>query len=84
MQQAAQRGAMPDQRFFRRAGPFSLDAICELIGAEEPGPGDGALLIFDIAPLEDAGPGDISSSPAGGTSIRSDLPAPVPSSSAWR
>jgi UDP-3-O-[3-hydroxymyristoyl] glucosamine N-acyltransferase len=51
---------MPDQRFFRRAGPFSLEAICELIGAEEPGPDDGPLLIFDIAPLEGAGPGDIS------------------------
>ena len=51
---------MPDQRFFRRAGPFSLDTICELIGADEPGPDEGALLIFDIAPLEGAGPGDIS------------------------
>ncbi len=51
---------MPDQRFFHRVGPFSLDAICELIGAEKPGADDGAMLISDIAPLEDAGPGDIS------------------------
>lgn len=51
---------MPDDRFFRRAGPFSLSAIAALVGAEPPGSADGAILIDDIAPLDAANADDIS------------------------
>jgi UDP-3-O-[3-hydroxymyristoyl] glucosamine N-acyltransferase len=51
---------MPDDRFFRRAGPFSLGTIAALIGAEPLNSGDDAILIDDIAPLDAAQASDIS------------------------
>jgi len=51
---------MPDDRFFRRAGPFSLSTIAALVGAEPLGSRDGAILIDDIAPLDAANADDIS------------------------
>jgi UDP-3-O-[3-hydroxymyristoyl] glucosamine N-acyltransferase len=51
---------MPDVRFFHRAGPFPLREIAALVGAEPLASGDDAAPIHDIAPLESAGPDDIS------------------------
>jgi UDP-3-O-[3-hydroxymyristoyl] glucosamine N-acyltransferase len=51
---------MPDVRFFHRAGPFPLREIAALVGAEPPTSGDDDAPIHDIAPLESAGPDDIS------------------------
>jgi UDP-3-O-[3-hydroxymyristoyl] glucosamine N-acyltransferase len=51
---------MADQRFFDRAGPFTLDAIAALSGASLRGdPVDGGRLLRDVAPLETAGPEDV-------------------------
>lgn len=51
---------MPDPRFFDRAGPFRLADLAERIGAQ-PGPGiDAGQMLHDVAPLETAGPGDLS------------------------
>ena len=54
------RSRMPDVRFFHRAGPFPLREIAALVGAEPLPSGDDAAPIHDIAPLESAGPDDIS------------------------
>ena len=54
------RSRMPDVRFFHRAGPFPLREIAALVGAEPPTSGDDDAPIHDIAPLESAGPDDIS------------------------
>jgi UDP-3-O-[3-hydroxymyristoyl] glucosamine N-acyltransferase len=51
---------MADRRFFDRAGPFTLDALCGLSGARLLHVKDGARIISDVAPLETAGPADIS------------------------
>jgi UDP-3-O-[3-hydroxymyristoyl] glucosamine N-acyltransferase len=51
---------MTDDRFFRRAGPLSLAQIAREIGGELPNPSVAAFAIFDVAPLETAGDGDIS------------------------
>jgi UDP-3-O-[3-hydroxymyristoyl] glucosamine N-acyltransferase len=51
---------MADPRFFSTAGPFSVDAIAALTGAEIAGAGAQDLLLDDVAPLETAGPGHIS------------------------
>lgn len=51
---------MPDPRFFRRSGPFALGDIARRIGAEAPDSHASALLIEDIAPLEEAGPAELS------------------------
>lgn len=51
---------MADPRFFKRAGPFSLAALAELSGAL---PGEGAdenYILDDVAPLDKAGPKDLS------------------------
>jgi UDP-3-O-[3-hydroxymyristoyl] glucosamine N-acyltransferase len=50
---------MADPRFFERAGPHSLAALASLSGASLVDPGDGARLISDVAPLETAGPDDV-------------------------
>ncbi|MEM7168918.1 MAG: UDP-3-O-(3-hydroxymyristoyl)glucosamine N-acyltransferase [Pseudomonadota bacterium] len=51
---------MADPRFFTSAGPFTLAQIAE-IGAGEIGPGgDPELVLEDVAPLDGAGPRDLS------------------------
>jgi UDP-3-O-[3-hydroxymyristoyl] glucosamine N-acyltransferase len=50
---------MTDLRFFNRAGPYSLGELAELSGARLGGGVDGKQLITDVAPLETAGPEDI-------------------------
>ena len=50
---------MPDSRFFRRAGPFSLQEIAAWADAGIASPGPAALQIADIATLSAAGPADI-------------------------
>lgn len=50
---------MADSRFFTRAAPMTLDRIAE-IAEGEPAPGtDSTQLITDVAPVETAGPGDL-------------------------
>jgi UDP-3-O-[3-hydroxymyristoyl] glucosamine N-acyltransferase len=51
---------MADPRFFRRAGPFALDAVAALSGARLVRSEDGARLISDVAPLDTAGPEEVS------------------------
>lgn len=50
---------MADHRFFERAGPHSLSALAALSGARLHNPGDAERLIRDVAPLETAGPDDV-------------------------
>jgi UDP-3-O-[3-hydroxymyristoyl] glucosamine N-acyltransferase len=50
---------MADPRFFQRAGPQSLDSLAALTGARLPGGVAGDRLVEDVAPLETAGPGDV-------------------------
>jgi len=50
---------MADPRFFARAGPFSLDALAALSGATLRDPASGERLVADVAPLESAGPEDL-------------------------
>src|SRR5690348_11940436 len=55
---------MADPRFFDRAGPFSLVALASMSGAALYQPGgaataDPARLLRDVAPLETAGPDDV-------------------------
>jgi len=50
---------MADPRFFRRAGPFSLEALAALSGAQLADPTLGSRLVEDVAPLETAGPSDV-------------------------
>jgi UDP-3-O-[3-hydroxymyristoyl] glucosamine N-acyltransferase len=45
---------MPDPRFHRRAGPFPLRALAELIGADRVGDYDTDLLIYDVGSIENA------------------------------
>lgn len=51
---------MADPRFFNRAGPFTLDMLSRLSGAKLLRPEEGAQLYKDVAPLETAGPTDVS------------------------
>ena len=51
---------MADPRFFDRAGPLTLDALAALAGARLHDPADGARQVDDVAPIETAGPGDVS------------------------
>jgi UDP-3-O-[3-hydroxymyristoyl] glucosamine N-acyltransferase len=51
---------MADPRFFVRAGPFALDELATSSGARLLRPKDGARLIYDVAPLETAGPEEVS------------------------
>jgi UDP-3-O-[3-hydroxymyristoyl] glucosamine N-acyltransferase len=50
---------MADPRFFHRAGPFSLEALAGLSGAQLADPSSGARIVDDVAPLETAGPSDV-------------------------
>jgi UDP-3-O-[3-hydroxymyristoyl] glucosamine N-acyltransferase len=50
---------MADPRFFDRAGPFSLGALAALSGASLRDPAGGERLFADVAPLETAGPEDL-------------------------
>jgi UDP-3-O-[3-hydroxymyristoyl] glucosamine N-acyltransferase len=50
---------MADPRFFDRAGPFSLDALAALSGATLRDHKGGNRLFADVAPLETAGPEDL-------------------------
>ncbi|MBI3514581.1 MAG: UDP-3-O-(3-hydroxymyristoyl)glucosamine N-acyltransferase [Proteobacteria bacterium] len=51
---------MPDPRFFQRAGPFSLAELAARVGAALGDAAAGALTISDLAPLDEAQPGDLS------------------------
>ena len=51
---------MADPRFFDRAGPFSLESLAVLSGAQLLHPQGAARLIRDVGPLETAGPEDVS------------------------
>jgi UDP-3-O-[3-hydroxymyristoyl] glucosamine N-acyltransferase len=81
---------MADPRFFTRAGPFTVAEIAARTGAE-PAPGaDPGRVLADVAPLEVAGPGDLSfldnrkyadafaASGAGAAFVRADLVARAP------
>jgi UDP-3-O-[3-hydroxymyristoyl] glucosamine N-acyltransferase len=50
---------MADPHFFRRTGPYSIDALAALSGARLADPAHRARLIEDVAPLETAGPGEV-------------------------
>jgi UDP-3-O-[3-hydroxymyristoyl] glucosamine N-acyltransferase len=50
---------MADPRFFHRAGPFSLEALASISGAELADPAVGGRTIEDVAPLETAGPNEL-------------------------
>jgi UDP-3-O-[3-hydroxymyristoyl] glucosamine N-acyltransferase len=50
---------MADPRFFSRAGPFALDVLAALSGARLQNPSDGSRIVGDVAPLETAGPDDL-------------------------
>lgn len=50
---------MADPRFFDRAGPFSLARLAALSGAWLSRPEAGDMLFADVAPLETAGPHDV-------------------------
>jgi UDP-3-O-[3-hydroxymyristoyl] glucosamine N-acyltransferase len=50
---------MADPRFFDRAGPYSLADLAALSGARLSSPADAGRLISDVAPLEAAGPDDV-------------------------
>lgn len=47
---------MADPRFFRRAGPFTLERVATLSGARLARPEEGGRIVIDVAPLETAGP----------------------------
>jgi len=51
---------MADPRFFERAGPFSLEQLAKLCGAELSPGADGAASMVDVAPLDTAGAEQIS------------------------
>jgi UDP-3-O-[3-hydroxymyristoyl] glucosamine N-acyltransferase len=51
---------MADPRFFDRAGPFTLEALAALSGAQLLHPQGGGRLLRDVSPLETAGPEDVS------------------------
>ena len=51
---------MPDPRFFTVAGPFTLEHLAAVTSAELASDVDPSLLIRDVAPLDHAGPTEIS------------------------
>jgi UDP-3-O-[3-hydroxymyristoyl] glucosamine N-acyltransferase len=51
---------MADPRFFMRTGPFTLDQLAALSGARLLRAAEGGRLCRDVAPLETAGPEDVS------------------------
>src|SRR5205807_3384979 len=54
-----EHAAMADPRFFTRAGPYSLGALATLSGATLRDGADGERRFIDVAPLETAGPDDV-------------------------
>ena len=52
---------MVDSRFFRVAGPFRVAEIAALTGAELGGAANGSLRLDDVAPIETAGPSELTS-----------------------
>ncbi len=48
-----------DPRFFQRAGPFSLAEVAEAAGLMVP-EGAAGLILSGVAPLQSAGPADVS------------------------
>ncbi|HYM31944.1 MAG TPA: UDP-3-O-(3-hydroxymyristoyl)glucosamine N-acyltransferase [Candidatus Cybelea sp.] len=51
---------MADPRFFANRGPFPLKRIAEIGGATLPDGADAGRTIADVAPLDTAGPNDLS------------------------
>ncbi|WP_119165713.1 UDP-3-O-(3-hydroxymyristoyl)glucosamine N-acyltransferase [Algihabitans albus] len=51
---------MADPRFFTNVGPFRMDRLAEIADAELGGAADPALEVSDVAPLDTAGPEDLS------------------------
>src|SRR3989339_2016281 len=51
---------MPDKRFFARSAPLTLGKIAELASAGLPEGVDHSFEIEDVAPLDKAGPSDLS------------------------
>src|SRR3569623_2792283 len=51
---------MTDDRFYQRAGPFTLGEIAARIGAEVQKGGPAELSLHDVASLESAETGDVS------------------------
>jgi UDP-3-O-[3-hydroxymyristoyl] glucosamine N-acyltransferase len=51
---------MPDRRFFAAAGPFTVADLAQIAGAELGGDADPGRLIRDVAPLDAAGPEEVS------------------------
>jgi UDP-3-O-[3-hydroxymyristoyl] glucosamine N-acyltransferase len=51
---------MADPRFFNRAGPFTLEALAAFSGARLLDQAQGSRVFYDAAPLETAGPEDVS------------------------
>ena len=51
---------MTDRRFFRRSGPFSVAQLADRTGAELADAGSGAVMVHDIAALENATSGELS------------------------
>ncbi|MGH6977127.1 MAG: UDP-3-O-(3-hydroxymyristoyl)glucosamine N-acyltransferase [Stellaceae bacterium] len=51
---------MADKRFFAGAGPFTADEIARRTGATLVGSGNGKLVLRDVAPLDVAGPDQLS------------------------
>lgn len=50
---------MADPRYFERAGPFSLGDLAAKIGARIADPKQAGLAVSDVAPLDQAGPGQL-------------------------
>src|SRR5258708_38338833 len=50
---------MADQRFFRVAGPFTVADIARRSGATVAGAGESQRILRDVAPLDAAGPDDL-------------------------
>ncbi len=51
---------MADPRFFSCKGPLTIAALSEIAGARMQDGADPSLMMHDVAPLETAGPADIS------------------------
>ncbi|HEX4889296.1 MAG TPA: UDP-3-O-(3-hydroxymyristoyl)glucosamine N-acyltransferase [Alphaproteobacteria bacterium] len=51
---------MTDARFFTNHGPFTLSELAQTAGGELSAGADPAMLLHDVAPLSQAGPGQIS------------------------
>ena len=51
---------MPDRRFYKSAGPFSVLELARIANAKIPDDHSQKILIKDVAPIESAGPDEIS------------------------